>query len=276
MTRRRQTGLQTTDPLGMTEKSTKPPCAWVTGASSGLGRAVAERLAREGWWVAVSARRVSEIEELAQTAQSEGHRMLAVPADVTDDASIRRAVETIEAEIGPIDLAILNAGSHTPMSAGDFSASGFQALVETNLVGTARCLDSLLPGMIERRRGHLAIVASVAGYVGLPTAAAYGATKAGLINLAEALKPDLEAHGIKIQLVNPGFVRTPLTDKNPFRMPLLMEVGDAADALLRGLQSARFEISFPWRFTVFLKLLRLLPYGLVFAITRPLLPNNDR
>lgn len=201
--------------------------------------------------------------------------MISVPADVTDEASIRQAVETIEAEIGPIDLAILNAGSHNPMTAGAFSATEFRSLVETNLVGAARCLDSLLPAMIKRRSGHLVVVASVAGYVGLPTAAAYGATKAGLINLAEALKPELDAYGIKIQLVNPGFVRTPLTDKNPFRMPLLMEVDDAADALLRGLESARFEISFPWRFTVFMKLLRLLPYGLVFAITRRLLPKND-
>jgi short-subunit dehydrogenase len=134
-------------------------------------------------------------------------------------------------------------------------------------------LEALLPAMIERRGGRVAIVASVAGYRGLPTSAAYGMTKAGLINMAEALKPELDGYDVRLQLVNPGFVRTPLTDKNPFPMPFLMEVEDAAEAFYRGLRSDRFEIVFPRRFAYLLKVLRCLPAPLAFAVTRRLVPE---
>ena len=127
--------------------------------------------------------------------------------------------------------------------------------------------------MIERRAGRIALVASLAGYRGLPTSAAYGMTKAGLINMAEALKPELERVGIQLQIVNPGFVRTPLTDRNPFPMPFLMEPEDAAAAFYRGLQSDRFEIVFPRRFAAILKVLRCLPASLAFAVTRRLVPE---
>ena len=128
--------------------------------------------------------------------------------------------------------------------------------------------------MIGRREGRIAVVASVAGYRGLPTAAAYGMTKAGLINMAEALKPELDGHGVTIQVVNPGFVRTPLTDRNPFPMPFLMEPDAAAEAFYRGLQSNRFEIIFPRRFAYLLKVLRLLPAPLAFAVTRRMVPQS--
>lgn len=127
--------------------------------------------------------------------------------------------------------------------------------------------------MTARRRGHIAVISSVAGFGGLPTSAAYGATKAGLINLCEALKPEYDLAGIKLQIVNPGFVRTPLTDKNDFPMPFLMEPEAAAAALMRGLQSNRFEITFPRRLSWTLKLLQVLPYPLYFAVTRRLLPK---
>ena len=141
-------------------------------------------------------------------------------------------------------------------------------------MGTAHCLEALLPGMIAQRRGRIAVVASLAGYWGLPTSAAYGMTKAGLINMAEALKPELDGYGIRMQIVNPGFVRTPLTDKNPFPMPFLMELDDAAEAFFRGLHSDRFEIVFPRRFAYLLKILRCLPAPLAFAVTRRLVPES--
>jgi short-subunit dehydrogenase len=122
--------------------------------------------------------------------------------------------------------------------------------------------------MRARKAGHIAVVASVAGYGGLPTAAAYGATKAGLINMCEALKLECDAFGVKLQLVDPGFVRTPLTDRNPFPMPFLMEVDDAVDAFVAGLASDRFEIVFPRRFGWLLRFLNMLPYGLYFRIVR--------
>lgn len=248
-------------------------CVWVTGASSGLGRAMALRLACEGRRVIASARRAEALEALAAEAARLSGSVEAKPLDVTDLDAVRAAVDAMAAQSGPIDLAILNAGTHQPIGATDFSAAGVRGLIELNVMGTANCLEALLPAMIARRSGHIAIVASLAGYVGLPTAAGYGASKAGLINMAESLKPELDGLGVKLQLVCPGFVKTPLTDKNPFSMPFLMPLDDAAEAFYRGLRSDRFEIVFPRRFAYLMKLLRLLPYPLFFAATRRVVPK---
>lgn len=237
---------------------------WITGASYGLGRMVALKLAARGDRVAVSARSADKLKALAGEAPD--GRILPYALDVTDHQATADTVARIEAEHGPIDIALLNAGTHEPVSADDFRAEKLRELVELNLMGTANCLEPLLKSFRARGRGHVAIVASVAGYRGLPTSAAYGATKAGLINMAESLKPECDRLGIKLQIVNPGFVRTPLTDKNPFPMPFLMEPEDAAAALIRGLDGNGFEISFPKRFTWMLKFLRCLPYALYFPM----------
>jgi len=129
-------------------------------------------------------------------------------------------------------------------------------------------LSHIMPRFISRGRGHIAVVASVAGYRGLPTSAAYGATKAGLINMCEALKPELERHGVRLTLINPGFVETPLTDKNDFPMPFLISVDEAVNHIVRGLQSSRFETAFPRRFAFLMKILRILPDRLFFFVTR--------
>ena len=239
--------------------------AWVTGASSGIGEALARRLARDGARVAVSARGVAALETLAAAAPGS---LMPVPLDVVDPAACAAAVARIEAELGAIDLAVLNAGTHKPMSAADFSAATLRRLMEINLFGVAHCLEPVLARMAARRRGHIALVASVAGYGGLPTAVAYGPTKAALINMAESLRLDCERLGIKLQLVDPGFVKTPLTDRNDFPMPFLMPVEEAVDAFVAGLASDRFEIVFPRRFALLLKLLNMLPYGAYFAAVR--------
>jgi len=246
---------------------------WITGASSGLGKALALRMAHEGWRVAASARGADKLVELKRAAADGPGSIHAMPLDVTDAAATAATIARIEDELGPIDQAVLNAGSHTPVRAGALKIEDFRALVELNLMGTVHCLSPLLARMTARRSGRIAIVASVAGYRGLPTSAAYGMTKAGLINLAEALKPELDALGVTLQIVNPGFVRTPLTDRNPFPMPFLMEVEDAAAALQRGLQSQRFEIVFPRRLAYIMKVLRCLPAPLAFALTRRLVPQ---
>ncbi len=238
---------------------------WVTGASSGIGAALALRLARDGRIVAVSARNAEALAGVARTATTGMH---VFPLDVTDAAACARVVDAIEAAHGAIDLAILNAGTHQSMSADDFTVDAACRLVEINLMGAVNCLAPLLERMRARRRGHIAVVASVAGYGGLPTAAAYGATKAALINMTEALKPDCDRLGIKLQLVNPGFVKTPLTDKNDFPMPFLLPVEKAVDAFVAGLAGERFEIVFPRRFALLLKLLNALPYGAYFALVR--------
>ena len=237
-----------------------PGPVWITGASSGIGRALALRLAREGTSVVASARSVDALTALAR----ENTDITAWPLDVTDAASCEKAVAEIEAAHGPLALAVLNAGTHLPTPANAFRVADIRMLVETNLMGTVNALAPLL----ARRTKHIAVVASVAGYSGLPTASGYGATKAALINMCEALKPECDALGIKLQLIDPGFVKTPLTDKNDFPMPFIMDVDDAVDALVRGLDSDRFEIVFPKRFAWMLKFLRLLPYRLYFPIIR--------
>ncbi len=251
-------------------------CIWITGASSGIGCALAAFLAFQGYRVAVSARRGEALEELAKDCADAEGAVFTYPLDVTDMEAVAEVRSRIVETAGPIGLAILNAGTHREVMARGFKAADVRALTDLNLLGCANCLEALLPEMIASRRGHIALVSSVAGYIGLPTSAAYGATKAGLINMAEALKPECDALGIKLQLVNPGFVRTPLTDRNPFPMPFLMEVEDAVRAMVAGLESARFEVVFPRRLAYILKVLRLLPYPLLFAVTRRLLPGEGR
>ncbi len=247
---------------------------WITGGSSGIGRALALRLARAGRQVAISARDGDALRAVAAEAAGLPGRLLPLPLDVTDAAACRAAVEQIERAHGPLALAVLNAGTHRALSAATLDLADVRALVELNLMGTVNSLAAALAPMRGRRKGQVAIVASLAGYRGLPTAAGYGMTKAGLINLAEALQPELRALGIKLQLVNPGFVRTPLTDRNPFPMPFLMEPEAAAEAFFRGLASRRFEIVFPRRLGWVLGLLRRLPNRVALAATRRLVPRD--
>ncbi|MGI9501825.1 MAG: SDR family NAD(P)-dependent oxidoreductase [Geminicoccaceae bacterium] len=241
---------------------------WITGASSGIGRALAKNLAERGDRVAVSARGEAALQSLAdETAEAAGS-VHPYPLDITDAAACTETVDKITSDLGTIELAVLNAGTHHPVEAEAFAADDLAALIGINLLGTGNCLAPILERMIPARAGHIAIVASVAGYRGLPTSAYYGASKAAQINLAEALKFDLDRLGIKLQLINPGFVKTPLTDKNEFSMPFLLEVDDAAERMARGLEGSAFEVTFPRRFVYLLKCLRILPYRLYFPIVR--------
>jgi NAD(P)-dependent dehydrogenase (short-subunit alcohol dehydrogenase family) len=244
---------------------------WCTGAGKGIGRATALLLARRGALVAASARTRADLDSLALAARDLAGTIFPYPLDVTDESAVRATVEAIEREHAPISLAILNAGTHEPVTARTFRVETVRHLVETNLMSVVYGLAALMPRFIERRQGHISVVASVAGYRGLPSAAAYGATKAALINMCEALAPELRRDGVRLSLVNPGFVRTPLTDRNEFPMPFLMDVDKAAARLVAGLDAGRFEITFPRRFTILLKLLRCLPYPLYFALTSRLI-----
>jgi NAD(P)-dependent dehydrogenase (short-subunit alcohol dehydrogenase family) len=250
------------------EADRKQDIVWITGASSGLGRALALRFARAGAQVAASARNEEALTELAAEAEALPGRIDARPLDVTDAAAFRAAAEEIEREIGPVDALVLNAGTHIPLGAAELTSDSFRKLLDVNVMGAVNGLEAVLPAMRARGRGRIAVVASLSGYRGLPSAAAYGLTKAGLINMCEALRPELELDGVVLQVVNPGFVKTPLTDKNDFEMPFLMELEEAAEAFYRGLQTDRFEIVFPRRFAYILKLLQRLPYALYFPIMR--------
>jgi NAD(P)-dependent dehydrogenase (short-subunit alcohol dehydrogenase family) len=236
--------------------------AWITGASEGIGRALALSLAREGVKVACSARSADTLFELASAHTG----IDAVPLDVTDSTGVARAINQIEDSLRPIDLAVLNAGIYQPVPGGLTDPDVFRDHMEVNYMGVVNSLMALLPRMKERGRGQVAIVASVAGYRGLPQASAYGPTKAALINLAEILRLELRDSGVDIRLVNPGFVATRLTDQNDFRMPSLLTPEQAAAFIIKGLQGKDFEIAFPRGFVASLKLARLLPYRWYFPI----------
>jgi NAD(P)-dependent dehydrogenase (short-subunit alcohol dehydrogenase family) len=260
---------------GVTDGRGGAPCTWITGASQGLGRTLALELARRGRTVVASARSQDRLEALAREAGALEGRIVPWPLDVTDGGAVTSAVAEIERQVGPLDTAVLNAGTHAPVDGPTLKAADFRKLVEINLMGTVTCLEPAIAAMKARGRGRIAVVASLSGYRGLPSAAAYGMTKAGLINMCEALRPELALAGIRIQVVNPGFVKTPLTDRNDFPMPFLMAAEDAARAFANGLESARFEIVFPRRFALLLKLMRLLPYPVYFAITKRMVKQRD-
>jgi NAD(P)-dependent dehydrogenase (short-subunit alcohol dehydrogenase family) len=234
---------------------------WVTGASSGIGRAVALELVKRGFRVAATARRKAELYELVQASAG---RIAAFPGDVTDREAMAAIVYEIEAAHGPITLAFLNAAVYFPVERDVFDADVVERTFAINIGGTANCLAPLLPCMKKRGYGQIAINASLAGYAGLPDSMAYGSSKAAAIYMAEALKLTYQPEGLTIQVVCPGFVRTPMTDQNDYAMPLLMDDHVAARIICDGFLRAGFEITFPRRLAWSFKAARLLPYPLYF------------
>lgn len=235
---------------------------WITGASRGIGRALVLALARDGVRVTCSARSG----ELLRKLQKDNRAVRAEPLDVTEPEAMAGAVARIEEAQGPLDLAVFNAGIYEPLPGGLAEPGVFRRHMEVNYCGVINGLMAVLPRMRQRGSGQVAIVASVAGYSGLPGSAAYGPSKAALINLAEALRLDMRGTGVDIRLVNPGFVDTRLTAKNNFHMPSMLTPEHAAKYILQGLGGRSFEIAFPRGFVTWLKLARLLPYRLYFPL----------
>ena len=226
---------------------------WVVGASSGIGAALATELADRGARVAVSARRA---DALAAVAADE---MVVVPADVTDRSALDAAAARVRAELGEIDIAVFNAGYWERMRADAWDRDLFARHVEVNLLGVNNGVGAVLPAMIERGRGHIVGMASVAGFRGLPGAEAYGATKAAMINMLEGLRIAVAPHGVSVTTVCPGFVRTALTERNEFPMPLMIDAPDAAVAVCNGLERGQPEIVFPAPMAVLMKAARVVP-----------------
>ncbi len=233
--------------------------AWVTGGSAGIGRALALCLAEQGWRVAVTARRA---DALASLVAASGGRIVAYPGDVTDSARMAAVVAAIERDEGPLALAVLNAGFYDARERDGFDAGVVLRTIEANLGGLARCLDPLLPAMLSRRRGQIAVVASLAGYGGVPGSLAYGASKAAMITVAEALRLTYAPAGLTIQVVNPGFVDTAMTAANEYPMPFMMSAEAAAERIVIGLRRGGFEVTFPRRLAWTMKAVNLLPYAL--------------
>jgi NAD(P)-dependent dehydrogenase (short-subunit alcohol dehydrogenase family) len=234
---------------------------WLVGASTGIGRATAERLHALGARVVVSARNAEALRAFADAHPGSE----AIAFDATDRDAMRAAAAHIVRSHGRIDLAVYCAGTYAAMRADAFDLDVALRHDQVNYVGALHLLDAVLPVLLRQKGGHISLVSSVAGYRGLPESLAYGPTKAALINLAEALYLDLHAKGIGVSVINPGFVETPLTAQNAFKMPALITPAQAALEIVRGWERGEFEIHFPKRFTLWLKAMRHLGYGAYFA-----------
>ena len=227
---------------------------WVVGASSGIGAGLARELADRGAAVAISARRADLLDAVA------GHRMTVVPLDVTDGAAFRRAAEDVRSRLGGIDLVVLNAGMWRQLRLADLDVDRIRSQFEVNVMGTMNGVAAVIGEMLDDHHGTIAIMASVAGYRGVPGSLAYGGTKAALINMAEALRAEAAPAGVRVVTINPGFVRTPLTERNRFPMPFLIDPEAAARHIADGLANPRRqEIVFPFPMAVLMKIARLLP-----------------
>jgi len=237
---------------------------WITGASSGIGYELAQLMADKANHVAVSARSTEKLETL-QAAHS---NIFCYPLDVTDQVATVASVNEITAQTGTIDLAILNAASWQLIDVTSFDPAAIRYGMDVNYMGVVNGVHAVLPQMLNDGKGHIAIVASTAGYRGLPRSGAYGPTKAALINLTETLRCELEPLGITISLVCPGFVDTPATRTNPFPMPGMITASAAAQAIISGLERRKYDVSFPWLFVFFMKLLRMVPNGIYFWLIR--------
>ncbi len=235
---------------------------WIVGGSTGIGRAVAEALHARGAVVHVSARGAPALQVLAASRPG----IVPVPLDAGDREAVRAAADGILAH-GPLDLVLYCAGTYRAMRATGFDLDEMRRHVDINYLGALHVIDAVLPAL-RAHGGHLSLMASVAGYRGLPNGLAYGPTKAAMIHLAEVLHIDLADTGVGVSVINPGFVETPMTAQNRFRMPALLTPPQAANAILRGWQAGRFEIHFPGRFTWPLKLLRLLPFALYARLVK--------
>lgn len=240
---------------------------WLIGASTGIGAALAQQLLARGARVALSARSLAPLQALAEQSNTMGGDNPAwpLPLDITQPQQVQDAAQAIQKRWQGIDVVVVIAGTYHAMRADDFSLAKAEDVLAVNLHGPFNVLAAVLPILRAQQQGSLALVGSVAGYSGLPKALAYGPSKAALINLCESLYFDLHPLGIGVHLISPGFVDTPLTKGNDFKMPALISPEEAAQAMLDGFARGTFDIHFPKRFSLWLKLLRLLPYRWYFA-----------
>lgn len=241
--------------MGRTPATPALGCAWITGASSGIGAALAVELARRGWVVAASARG----EEALAKVAARHTNIHACAVDVTDSAAMKAVYSKITGELGPVGLLVANAGVYIPVDARAPKAADYRKTFEVNLFGVANAVECVSPDMVARRAGHIHIVSSATGFGGMPTASAYGASKAALINMASCLKIELDRCGVGVSLSTPGFVETPAQDNNAFPKPGMITPETAARHIADAIARGGFETTFPRRFTWALKAIYALP-----------------
>ena len=247
-----------------------PKKIWLVGASHGIGRALSIELANRGHSLALSARTQEDLVQLKDQLSGQGH--LAIALDVKDEQTIAHAQSQILDQWGYLDVVIFAAGIYRPMSFQDMDAAFACEILDVNTLGALRLLGQILPYYKKRGYGHVAVVGSIAGYTGLPHSCGYGISKAAIIHMMECLRADISPDRVKVQLFSPGFVKTRLTDLNPFEMPDLITAEEAAVYIADGLNRNKFEIYFPKRFPLVLKFFRLLPYALYFKCISLLRP----
>ena len=232
---------------------------WLIGASEGLGAALAQNMSAAGADLVLSSRDKAKLEMLASGLSGQAQ---VCPVDVSDQGDVDRALS----EVGDLDGVVYLAGLYWPMPAQEWNHEQATAMMEVNLTGAMRTLGPLMQNFVQKDAGHIVITGSLVGFRGLPRSIGYTASKAGLMTLAEGMYYDLQKTGVAVQLVNPGYIKTRLTDKNNFKMPFIMEPEKAADIMFRHMQSNRFAISFPRVFSLLFRLGPLLPSWLYYRL----------
>ncbi len=236
---------------------------WITGASSGIGKALAIKFANEGWKVAISARREKLLEEISKNQNNIDYFQL----DVTDSEKCKIVFNEIKKKFGDINISVFCTGIHDPKSEKKLNLEKVRKIMEVNFFGTVNSINTVYDYYKEKKSGQISIVSSVAGYRGLPSAGAYCASKSALSSFAESLYFDLKRFNVRVSLVSPGFIKTPMTDQNDFPMPMIKSPEFAAEQMFKGLtKSKSFEIHFPKSFTFLMKILKIIPNGLYFKI----------
>ena len=239
---------------------------WITGASTGIGKAAAEKFSKEGWKVAISARRAELLKNIAQD-----NNIFDYPLDVTDEKKVDEVFKKILEDFKNIDLCIFGAGTYEPKLEKEISQEQIRKTMEVNFFGVVNCIKAVEEYFKNIKNGHISIVSSIAGYRGLPNSSGYGPSKAALSNLAESLYFDFKKHNVRISLISPGFIKTPMTDKNKFRMPFIKSPEFAANKIYNGLvKSNAFEITFPKQLTTIFKFFRILPNKIYLFLIKKL------
>jgi len=240
---------------------------WITGASSGIGKSLAIKFANKGWNVAISARRESLLKEIEEKYEN----IKSFPLDVTDKEKCKNVFDKIKNFYNDIDICFFSTGTWSPNKEKDIDVEQIENVLKVNFFGTLNCIKSVENHFKNKKDGIITIVSSVAGYRGLPNSTGYGPSKSALNNLAESLYFDFGRHNVRVSLVSPGFIKTPMTDKNNFKMPFLKTSEYAADKIYDGLINKKgFEIHFPKELTFILKIFNLLPYKIYFYLIKKL------
>lgn len=233
--------------------------AFITGASSGIGRALAATLAARGTEVCIAARRADELEKLAGEIRTSGGKVRVYPLDVSDPDETESTIQRADDDVGGIDLVIANAGVSASCWGGKLCWRDAQASIQINVIGATATVTALLPRMVERKRGHLVGISSLAQYRGLPKSSVYSGTKAYLSTFLEGLRVDLRGTGVFVTDVRPGFVRTPMTAKNTHPMPFMIDCAEAVDIVLRGIDRRSPVVAFPWQLATIVRSATIIP-----------------